>query len=950
MNTYLTNLVDRLYKQSRSLYDDVYTAWDDCKAKLTVETQLLSRTLAQHEKRVTSDLNRSSLVGKAIRARLRPDDCGPSSVEVRLRQVRQNSTISRLETTNASGEISATQDAGDMAEIARDHFASIFCDKPNDSSMHDLIDFLSDDQKLGQDVAATLEDDYTLKELTRAMRKCNKRRSPSHSGLPVEFYEATWDVTGPILLEVLNSIPDHGGVLTPSQRKRYLNLAHKKGERHKIANYRPLAAIEADARILSQAHVQRLKDHVCKMVSSEQTGFMPGRWIGTNISEMQRLIDDEDEFPGIIASVDFSNAYDRVNHMYMEELLLAYGMGPRAILWFTSTFRDVDVSVLVNGWLSAPFRQFTGVSQGCPLACMLYAIAIEPLACMIRKRVAGIQHPLAPKREHLFADDLDTALRDWNDFHAFVECLDLFEEATNAVVNVKKSFLYPLGSFRGQRGDEYDGWRIESQPFRYLGVTVGRGSRLDDIWTTATARVRQRMNAIPMYDLPIVTRCRIINVYCYSMVYYLDRFTPAPFHFIQQLEESALSAIWRGRTRTIAQARLHIPYKSGGFGLCNLYKQLAGPRALWVHRLLQQGAYKLGPYSSIIWRVNGELVRKPHIVGMTRNRNTFQLEGGSRWNWTAVFMQPGGFEAEKASDKLLKLTNLLPPRWQIYLDAWNDLVTLKSHLRNPKAWHAHFCTPAFNRLNIDIKLETMLIGPMGEGEKVPPARAMHEWTFRKAREVIDEEAYGDKPLIPIAWQKRFKLPAKRWLQSWRSLHSIRRFIPDEVDIYHRIALFNLHPASQLAGLNNDDAHFTVDRSICVLCFEVLPEDFQHLLCDCETSQTLWKLSQPPHPMPSLCDIICPPVQTPLNIRAFYAIYVFTVWKWARSRRYNNYGVQPRVVSDLELTTKATRLHTAWNRHSFFSAAQRQEAKAVARRFGLEPERRQQLLELLPYAE
>ena len=944
MSDYLTSLVDRIYQQSRLLHnDDIYAAWDDCKAKLSLEVQYLARKLAQHERRVTTDRNRSEHVGRAIRARLRPDDCGPSSVQIRLRQVRQNSLISKLETGEQVG--ATTCDPGEMAEIARKHFAGIFCDKPNDSEMHDLLAFVPEAQKLSNSDSNELEYDYELEELTKAMKKCNRGRSPSHSGLPIEFYKATWQVTGPILLDILNDIPNRG-VMTPSQRYRFLNLAHKKGERHKIENYRPLASIEADARILSQAHVQRLKVYIRKIIGETQTGFIPQRWIGSNISEIQRVIDDEAEFPGIIAAVDFTSAYDMVNHMYLEESLLAFGFGPRAISWFMATVRDIDVSVLVNGWVSGTFHQYTGASQGCPLACLIFSIAIEPLACMIRAKVAGIPHPIAPMREKLFADDLFAGLKDWNDFHALEECLELYETASNAVVSTKKSFLYPLGTFQNQRGTDYSGWRIETQPFRCLGITVGRGTSLPNVWEGMMLKVKRRMNSIPMYDLPIATRCRIINTFCYSMIYYVDQFAPATWEAVKRIEADALDAIWRGRSRTISMQRLQTPCLSGGFGLANLYKQLVGRRAVWVCWLLQPEAYLKGPFTSVIWRVNGDLVRKPHCVGMQRNRNTFQLEGGFRWNWTALFTQPGDFKAEQSSTVMDRLTATLPARWHNYLDAWNELVVLKPHLNNRAAWHQHFCTARYNRLNIDIKLDKLFKGP-GSHDLTLPVQ-MTPWNFRKARLLLDDHAFGKKPLIPKAWQKRFNLPAKRWLTTWKSFHLLRRFIPDEIDINQRISLFNLHPASQLAGANNDDQHLTVDSGICVLCLQSVKEDFEHLLSRCVVSRMLWQLSQPPHAIPDLSELICPSLKSSLVIISFRAIFVCTIWRWARARRFNNYGQAPQPVSELDILTRASKVHLVWNRHSFVSAAEKKQAKAVARPAAVDSERLERTLALLPF--
>ena len=103
-------------------------------------------------------------------------------------------------------------------------------------------------------------------------------------------------------------------------------------------------------------------------------------------------------------------------------------------------------------------------------------------------------------------------------------------------------------------------------------------------------------------------------------------------------------------------------------------------------------------------------------------------------------------------------------------------------------------------------------------------------------------------------------------------------------------------------------------------------------------------------MPELRELISPSPHTALVSAAFRAIFVYTIWKWARTRRFNNYGQAPKPVTDVDLALKASKIHSVWNRHSFASAAHRKLARDELKRLG--PEDREQIRriqELLPTA-
>ncbi|MGC8030332.1 hypothetical protein ACP3WD_24120, partial [Salmonella enterica] len=68
---------------------------------------------------------------------------------------------------------------------------------------------------------------------------------------------------------------------------RNILLLQKKGDKRRLENKRPIALLNCDARLLATADVIRLKKHIGTLVGDSQVGFMPKRWIGDNIANIQ---------------------------------------------------------------------------------------------------------------------------------------------------------------------------------------------------------------------------------------------------------------------------------------------------------------------------------------------------------------------------------------------------------------------------------------------------------------------------------------------------------------------------------------------------------------------------------------------------------------------------------------------------------------------------------------
>src|ERR1019366_1385134 len=106
--------------------------------------------------------------------------------------------------------------------------------------------------------------------------------------------------------------------------------------------------------------------------------------------------------------------------------------------------------VAINGFLSEPFQITRGVRQGDPLSCLLFDLAIEPLACLIRsnENLRGIAIPGLDKNilVTMFADDTTLFLSKHDRFDTAQRILDGWCRTSGAKFNIEKTEIIPIGT------------------------------------------------------------------------------------------------------------------------------------------------------------------------------------------------------------------------------------------------------------------------------------------------------------------------------------------------------------------------------------------------------------------------------------------------------------------------------------------------------------------------
>jgi hypothetical protein len=152
---------------------------------------------------------------------------------------------------------------------------------------------------------------------------------------------------------------------------------------------------------------------------------------------------EEDE---LIVALDQEKAYDRINHAYLLRVLQHMGFPPKFYNTIKALYTNTETVVMINREISESFIVIRGVRQGDPLSCLLFNLAIEPLAYLLRdSELKGVKVP--GKDEELivspFADDTTIYLSSSNVLEKLWEILRLWCAASTA--SEHKTVLLPFG-------------------------------------------------------------------------------------------------------------------------------------------------------------------------------------------------------------------------------------------------------------------------------------------------------------------------------------------------------------------------------------------------------------------------------------------------------------------------------------------------------------------------
>ncbi|GBG85772.1 hypothetical protein CBR_g40499 [Chara braunii] len=275
------------------------------------------------------------------------------------------------------------EDTETMAVYATTYFIDILTSRrPPEESLeqlrmeHDLWQFTN--KQLAMEQRHSLDRPLTLEELKEAAGCMVKGKAPGDDGLPVEFFLATWEVVGPILVRLFNRVLE-GALLTEDMCRGVITLLYTKGDKRNVRNWRPISLLNVAYKILAKALSRSLTPLLPELVNADQGAFVKGRSITENMLTAMGALEiiGSERRQVVVAMLDLEQAYDRVNWSFVLATLEHMNVGFPFRRWVSVMYRYSTATVLVNGRRLPIFSLSRSLRQGYPLAPLLFVLHIE---------------------------------------------------------------------------------------------------------------------------------------------------------------------------------------------------------------------------------------------------------------------------------------------------------------------------------------------------------------------------------------------------------------------------------------------------------------------------------------------------------------------------------------------------------------------------------------------
>ena len=143
--------------------------------------------------------------------------------------------------------------------------------------------------KVPQKCEEPMNAEITEQEVLKVLKSTANNKTPGEDGLPAEFYKVFW-IDVKCYLVASYKYSHEINKMSITQRRGVLCLLPKKNDPPLLKNWRPISLLNQDYKLIAKLIAERIKLCLDAIIDIDQTGFIKGRSIGQNITNIIDII------------------------------------------------------------------------------------------------------------------------------------------------------------------------------------------------------------------------------------------------------------------------------------------------------------------------------------------------------------------------------------------------------------------------------------------------------------------------------------------------------------------------------------------------------------------------------------------------------------------------------------------------------------------------------------